>query len=104
MLKTTIVVDGQAYPCRETMGAMLRFKQETGEEVTAITESLENFVTYLWCCVTSACKHDKVDFGMGLMDFADALEPDQLSMLQNDATGAAAIDGHEADEEGEKKS
>lgn len=102
MIKTTIVVDGQAYPCRETMGAMLRFKQETGEEVSAIAESLESFVTYLWCCVTSACKHDKVEFGMSLMDFADALEPDQLSMLQGDT--AVAVEDTAASTEGEKKS
>ena len=33
MPKIEIMINGKAYPCRQTMGAMLRFKQETGKSV-----------------------------------------------------------------------
>ena len=57
-----ISINGKAYPCRQTMGAMLRFKRETGREVTESSEgSLSDIVTLLWCCIVSACNADKVD-------------------------------------------
>ena len=34
MAKIEVTINGTAYPCRPTMGAMLRFKKETGKEVT----------------------------------------------------------------------
>ena len=39
MAKVEVTINGKAYPCRPTMGAMLRFKKETGKEVTEITNS-----------------------------------------------------------------
>ena len=79
----TIVVNGKEYPCRVTMGAMLRFRRETGREVTEINGSLEDLCTYLWCCVCSACRRDGKDFDMSLMDFADALDPETLTAWAN---------------------
>ena len=50
MKEITINVDGQKFPCRPTMGAMLRFKQETGREVTEMKgDSLTDICTHLWC-------------------------------------------------------
>lgn len=70
----TVVVSGVEYPCRQTMGAMLRFKQETGREITDISGDLSDMCTFLWCCVKSACKVDGKKFDMSLMDFADRLD------------------------------
>ena len=67
------MVDGKEYPCRPTMGAMLRFKQETGRDVSEMTGSVSDLATYMWCCVVSACKREGVEFNMSLMDFADAI-------------------------------
>ena len=78
MKKIEITINGKAYPCRQTMGAMLRFRQETGKEITATDGGLSDMCTYLWCCVASASKADGVDFGMSLMDFADAILPQDL--------------------------
>ena len=64
---------GKEYPCRQTMGAMLRFKRETGREVTDMTDGVSDLCTYLYCCVVSACMADGVEFGMGLTEFADNL-------------------------------
>ena len=34
-MKTKIIIGGKEYPCRVTMGALLRFKRETGHDVRA---------------------------------------------------------------------
>lgn len=78
MVKVTI--NGVDFPCRPTMGAMLRFKKETGKEVTEIeNNSFSDLCTYLYCCVASACAADKVKFNYTLLDFADALSSDDMS-------------------------
>lgn len=73
-----VTVAGKEYPCRQTMGAMLRFKRETGREVTDMTGGVSDLCTYLYCCVVSACMADGVEFGMGLDEFADNLSPADL--------------------------
>ena len=99
--KLTITVDGKEYPCRPTMGAMLRFKQETGREVTQIElGDLSGLVTYLWCCVLSACKREGVDFPLSLMDFADAIAPQDVALwtasLQEEEDGDGEAGGQGA--------
>lgn len=96
--KFAITVDGTEYPCRPTMGAMLRFKQETGREVTQIEPGdLSGLVTYLWCCVLSACKREGVDFPLSLMDFADAIAPQDVALwtasLQEEEAGDGEAGG-----------
>lgn len=76
----TITVNGKEYPCRVTMGAMLRFKRETGKDVSEIGQSdVSDLLTLLWCCVASACAGDGVSFKMGLMDFADRIDTETLT-------------------------
>ena len=86
-----IEINGKAYPCRVTMGALLRFKRETGRDISQMGETdVEALVTLLWCCVVSASKADGVEFGMSLMDFADLLDPDTLKRWEeglNTSTG-----------------
>lgn len=101
MAKIEVTINGVAYPCRPTMGAMLRFKKETGKEITEITDkSFTDLCTYLYCCVASASAADKVDFSMSLLEFADALNPEDMqawtAQMQPDANDNAV--------EGEKKS
>jgi len=96
MAKVEITINGKAYPCRATMGAMLRFKRETGKEVTEIKEtSFSDMAIYLWCCITSACKHDGIDFDMSMMDFADSISPEDVIAWSQVANGDATepVDG-----------
>ena len=80
----TIEIKGKQYPCRVTMGAMLRFKRETGRDVSQVDSSdVSDLVTLLWCCIVSASKADGVEFGIGLMDFADMLDPETLTGFYN---------------------
>lgn len=99
MSKLEITINGKAYPCRQTMGAMLRFKQETGKEVTDIEPgSLADLCTFLWCCIVSACKSDGVEFNLSLMEFADSIGPDEMQAWSDSTTTEAQQDG-----DGEKK-
>lgn len=76
------------------MGAMLRFKTETGKEVNAVQEwEFSDLCVFLWCCVVSACKCDGVQFDYSLMDFADHIDP---AMLTDWAQHALAGDDNEA--------
>ncbi len=76
----TITINGKRYPCRVTMGALLRFKRETGKDASELGQTdVADLITLLWCCVASASKADGVEFGLGLMDFADLLSPDTLT-------------------------
>ena len=100
MKKVVINICGEAYPCSPTMGAMLRFKRETGKEITDIDpSSFTDLCTYLWCCVVSASKRDGKEFNMSLMEFADSITPEDMAEW-NKAIMADA----ESAEEGEKKS
>mgnify|MGYP001099145105 CR=1 FL=1 len=80
MKRIEIIVNGTAYPCSPTMGAMLRFKQETGREITEINPgSFSDLCTYLWCCVASAAKREGIPFDLSLMEFADSLTPEDMT-------------------------
>lgn len=103
MKRIEIEINGKAYPCSPTMGAMLRFKRETGREITEIEpNSFSDLCTYLWCCVKSASKREGIDFDMSLMDFADNIAPDDMAAW-NDAISADSKGGTAGDN-GEKKS
>ena len=85
------------------MGAMLRFKQETGREITTIDAgSISDLCTYMWCCVASASKREGKQFDMSLMDFADSISPEDMAAWNE------AINGNQTQEDdentGEKKS
>lgn len=97
----SIVVDGHRYPCRPTMGAMLRFKRETGREVTELDgKSVSDLCTYLYCCVVSAAEHAGEHLDMDLMTFADSISPEDMEAwgreLEADGQG-------ETDEAGDEK-
>lgn len=91
------------------MGAMLRFKQETGREITDINpSSLSDLCTYLWCCVASASRREGKQFNLSLMEFADALDPEALNewgasiMEQRNEAAPSSVEGGAG--EAEKKS
>ena len=91
-----IEINGKVFPCRVTMGALLRFKRETGRDVSQTGQNdVEALITLLWCCVVSASKADGVEFSMTLLDFADQLSPDTLTrwydkMEKDPSTGSGA--------------
>lgn len=77
MPKIELTINGEVFPCRQTMGAMLRFKELTGKEVTDIN-GFSDLCTYLYCCIKSASAKDGKEFSMSLMDFADSVTPEEM--------------------------
>lgn len=101
MKRIEITINGTAYPCSPTMGAMLRFKQETGREITEIDPtSFTDLCTYLWCCVASAAKREGKPFDLSLMEFADSLIPEDMAEWNTAITKDAEASD---DAPGEKK-
>ena len=81
----TITINNKEYPCRVTMGALLRFQRETGKDASQIGQNdVSDLITLLWCCVVSASKADGVSFPYGVLDFADRLDPDTLTGFFNE--------------------
>ena len=81
----TISIDGKAYPCKTTAGAMLRFKNLTAKDATKIDgKSFSDLVTLLYCCVSSACKREGVDFTYDLDTFADYLDLEEVTAWATD--------------------
>ena len=71
-----IKIKGQEYPCRVTMGAMVRFKRESGKDIRE--------VKFVWCCVKSACNADGVEFDIAFDRFVDMLEPEDFTEFFGD--------------------
>lgn len=104
MAKVEITINGKAYPCRMTMGAMLRFKNETGKEVLQVEEwGFSDLCTLLWCCIVSACKADGVEFSLSLMEFADGLAPDEVTQWADTILRENGSDQQEKKADTEKK-
>jgi hypothetical protein len=85
------------------MGAMLRFKNETGKEVTEIDGGLSDLCTYLYCCVVSASKREGKSFDMSLMDFADSISPEDMDSWSKTIQESAEQTPEDGDDS-EKKS
>lgn len=83
------------------MGAMLRFKQETGKEINELDpQNFSELCVYFWCCVKSASNRDGIPFDYSLMDFADCIEPDDMqawsaAVMQQQEGAAEATPGDE---------
>lgn len=80
-----VTIKGKEYPARITMGAMLRFRRETGHDVSDMKyDDLADLITFIWCCVASECNAEKVEFGYSLMDFADMLDTSLITTFSNE--------------------
>ena len=94
----TVTINGTEYPIRMTMGALLRFKQETGKELNEANGITDN-ATLIWCCIKSACKYEGKDFDMSLMDFADNVDGQDIQNIA--AVLNSLLTGEPKTEEGE---
>ena len=81
-----------------TMGAMVRFKRESGRDVSTIQDGdIADLILLLWCCIKSACNADGETFDVSFDLFSDTLD---LDVLQDFIKGLAAKN----EEDGQKKS
>lgn len=83
-----VEIYGQKYPMRMTMGAMLRFKRMTGKDVEEIGNDVTLLVTFMYCCVASACNADGKEFDMDLEKFADGMSVEDMNGFAETLTAA----------------
>lgn len=100
-----VTIKNERYPAFLTMGAMLRYREETGEEVSTIKDGdMAKLVTWMWCAVRGACSRQKRDFDMTLTEFADNVSPKQVrEWFQDEVMGPSGF-GNRTDRNEEKKS
>lgn len=93
---TSIVIGGREYPCRVTMGALVRFKRATGHDVSRLdTGDMEEMMTFLWCCVASACAADGVEMDLSMEGMADRIEPADLNGFYGSMAAPGSVEGAE---------
>lgn len=84
-----IKIKGQEYPCRVTMGAMVRFKRESGKDIREVNlADVDLMLMFVWCCVKSACNADGVEFDIAFDRFVDMLEPEDFTEFFGDVQEA----------------
>lgn len=77
-----ISILGKEYPCRLTMGALKRFKDRTGKELSDIASGEIMLMGLLaYCCTESACSVEGVTFDVDEMRFLDALDMDSMAVF-----------------------
>lgn len=75
-----ITIGGKEYPCRVTMGAMLRFSEMTGHDVSKMESgSMVETIQFVWCCIRSACKVDGIELKLDFETFADMLTLEDIN-------------------------
>lgn len=84
-----IKIKGQEYPCRVTMGAMVRFKRESVKDIREVNQAdVDLMLMFVWCCVKSACNADGVEFDIAFDRFVDMLEPEDFTEFFGDVQEA----------------
>lgn len=95
-----VKISGKSYPCRMTMGAMLRFKRITGREVSDVQlNAASDMAVLLYCCTASACNADGVAFEMDCDTFCDRIDPESMNAMSASIAGPDNSDAEAADEQ-----
>lgn len=102
MKLTRIRANGGSYPCYQTGGGLLRFREATGKEASeANIGDTSEMSQLLYSLAKSACRRERVEFPYeSCQDFMDDLLPEDIADFVKELTGEALED----DADGEKKS
>lgn len=89
--KMTIKVKDKEYPCYPTMGAAVRFKDQTGRDMEEM-KGASDFAVYVYCCVMSAYnrEHGK-QLDMSLQDFCDGILIEDVNALNEEMAAASGV-------------
>lgn len=80
MKKLEITINGTSYPCKMTLGAMLRFKELTGKEVSEISQTeVSAMATLLYCCAASGASSEGKSLDLTPVQFCDNISAEDLN-------------------------
>ena len=100
----SIEISGVSYPAVLTNGAVLRYAQQTGKELSDI-QTFGDWLMLLWCCIVSGCKREGIPFTMTFEDFTEATTPEDIQRWVTAVdTAMSTADGDGPDATAEKKS
>ncbi len=93
-MRRKIIIDGKEYPIRVTIGAMVAYKRDTGEDFTSFKgDDMEKVGLILYHATRSACKADGVVFPFEKPeDMLDFIDMEQASEILGDGGGDKAGD------------
>ena len=77
-----VTFNGQAYPIKLTMGAIIDFKHLTGKDPSKIAaDDVEGLTVLCYCCLCSATRAAGREFPFSFQQFADACSIDELNAM-----------------------
>lgn len=82
--KSEIEINGEKYTYRETMGAALAFKQETGLDEP---EDEEGLLKYMYHVIKSNCRREGRPFDLSFQEFVDNLDSDEFLRFVRERSG-----------------
>lgn len=75
----SITIKGEKYPCHQTMGAWVLYKEMTGLEVgEEMGKSTAEACKFLYCTVKAACIGEDRPFDLDFIKFSCLLTPEVL--------------------------
>ena len=77
-MKMEVMIDGVAYPCYPTMGALVRVERVLGYVPEQFSTLGEN-CAYLYGCVASASAREKREFGLSFDEFCDSVDIEEMT-------------------------
>lgn len=90
MRQLTVTIEGVQYPARLVMGALLLYRRETGEDVSAMRpDDVESMLRLMWCCIKCASQAAGQDFPYDFETFCNSITPQDVE----DWNAAMADDG-----------
>ncbi|MDE7402104.1 MAG: hypothetical protein K2M87_01680 [Muribaculaceae bacterium] len=94
---------GERFPSRVTMGALSRFRKETGRDFLKLLKAdltAEDLGVLLWCAIKSQCKAEQKEFDVPLEEFFDNITPNEVSAWY---TAETSMDKEASDDDEQSK-
>lgn len=102
MKRIEVILEGKAYPCVLSMGAMVRFEEKTGKPISQMDEtSVKDSIVYLYSTIEAGCQREQKEFPYDMLQLADLLTPAEFRTLVSALAGGD--DGGEAEKKEEGK-
>ena len=89
---TTITIDGVEYPCRQTMAALVDFKEDTGKEAYEVS-GLSDVAKLLYHQIRCSCEYEGKPFEMSFREFALRMSAEDVLRWADAVNAAAEEDG-----------
>lgn len=81
-----IRINDKEYPLYVTMGALLRYKRETGRDAGELKgDSLEDVLMLMWCCVVCASQAHNIEFPLDFETFCNSITLEEVKRWRDQA-------------------